>query len=83
MRAEIQDKLIATLNSKGVAARHGFKPMSSQREYRNGSYRHLNAHRLSQEVVYLPLHEDSNFQDAADSVNLLIETYHQLVGLPV
>jgi hypothetical protein len=57
--------------------------MSSQREDRNGSYRHLNAHRLSQEVVYLPLREDSNFQDAADSLNLLVETYQQLTEAKV
>jgi len=81
MKEETQDKLVASLNSQGIAARHGFKPMSSQREYRNGSYRHLNAHRLSQEVIYLPLYEEASLQDAANNVHTLVDTYQTLTSV--
>jgi perosamine synthetase len=56
MREITQDRLVQILNSEGVAARHCFRPMHEQEEYRscrvvgNG-----NAARLAREVIYLPL----------------------------
>lgn len=32
---EDQDKIVQTLNAVGIAARHGFKPLRNQQEYRN------------------------------------------------
>lgn len=53
-RAGIQDVVVENLNREGIAARHGFKPMSEQPEYL-GHYSSLNAYRLSQRVIYLPI----------------------------
>lgn len=47
-------RIIHLLNKKGIAARHGFKPMSQQPPYL-GKYKHLNAYRLSKKVCYLPV----------------------------
>lgn len=55
MQEAKQNVLIKLLNKDGVAARHSFKPMSRQEEFA-GPFQHLNAHRLSQEVIYLPVH---------------------------
>ena len=67
MTAEQQTKVVLDLNKKGIAARHGFKPMSRQEEYRScltyvgkgGS----NAERLSTEVIYLPLGAEVAYPD--------------------
>ena len=51
-----QDAIVAALNAAGIAARHAFKPMSEQLEFKacrvvgNG-----NAARLAREIIYLPL----------------------------
>lgn len=52
-----QDRIVKTLNDGGVAARHGFKPMSMQAEYASGvrPYYDLVAYQMSREVVYLPV----------------------------
>lgn len=57
------DKVVATLNSQGIAARHSFKPMSMQQEF-VGHWSHLNAYKLSQRMIYLPLSENMTTQDA-------------------
>lgn len=49
-----KDRLVETLNKKGIAARHGFKPMSEQPCYL-GWYKHLNAYKFSKEICYLPV----------------------------
>ncbi len=54
MAEETQDRVIRLLNESGIPARHAFKPMSRQPEY-SGKYKHLNAHRLSSEVIYFPI----------------------------
>ena len=54
MTEETQDRVIRLLNESEIPARHAFKPMSRQTEYL-GKYKHLNAHRLSSEVVYFPV----------------------------
>ena len=47
-------KIVDYLNAQGVAARVSFRPMSQQQEYKQ-PYRHLNAYRLSREIIYLPV----------------------------
>ncbi len=51
------DAVIRYCNGHEVAARHGFKPMSMQPEYRKRAvdYQQLNAYQLSQEILYLPV----------------------------
>lgn len=49
--------VIKELGEKGIQARHSFKPMSAQPEYQ-GHFKHLNAFRLSREVIYLPVYPD-------------------------
>lgn len=65
------DTLVAELNKKAVAARCGFKPMSSQPEYVNVNARDLNAYRLSQEVLYLPIRPEMQRRDVAQNVYTL------------
>lgn len=51
-----QDSAVAALKSAGVQARHGFKPMSEQEEYREcRKIGGENAAQLSREVLYLPV----------------------------
>ncbi len=55
---ERQDRLIHALRSAGIAARHAFKPMHEQEEYRD--CRRITAGescaaRLAREVIYLPV----------------------------
>ncbi len=57
LTSERQDEVVAELRKEGIAARHGFKPMSSQVEYCGVArrVRGENAERLSREVLYLPI----------------------------
>jgi dTDP-4-amino-4,6-dideoxygalactose transaminase len=55
-----QDMLVEGLNKEGIAARHAFKPMSSQREYSGCEVFREKRSRgvadvVSQEVIYYPL----------------------------
>jgi len=52
-----KNKLVDYLNSKNIAARHSFKPMSSQYPF-NLPYKHLRAFGLSKTICYLPVGED-------------------------
>ena len=56
MSHETQRRIVTNLNAAGIAARHGFRPMSEQPEYR---YCRVigkrNASRIASEVFYLPL----------------------------
>lgn len=58
-----KDKLVEYLNSKGIAARHSFKPMSSQHPF-NLPYKHLKSFCLSKVICYLPSGEDISEDDA-------------------
>jgi dTDP-4-amino-4,6-dideoxygalactose transaminase len=53
--SEKQSEVVRELNAQGVAARHCFKPMSSQPEFMPYGPPSPNATRLSREVIYLPL----------------------------
>jgi dTDP-4-amino-4,6-dideoxygalactose transaminase len=59
MEKGTQDRIVKELKSAGIEARHGFKPMSKQKEYEkckvitnDGEH---TADRMSREVIYLPL----------------------------
>ena len=63
--------LVKSLNRKfGVAARHGFKPISMQPEFK-GAYTRLNAYKLSQEIIYLPIYPNMD----KERVRLIAETF--------
>lgn len=57
LKKEEQDSIVSALNEVGIRARHGFKPMSLQEEYRMyavfGGNTH-NAYKMMNEVIYLP-----------------------------
>ena len=50
-----QSKVVNYLNELGISARQGFKPMTTQPEYRDGLTPCPNALRLSKRVCYLPI----------------------------
>lgn len=51
-----QDRVVYNLRHRGVEARHGFKPMSGQEEFRGCEvYGHGRADAAGREVVYLPV----------------------------
>lgn len=50
-----KNELVDYLNKSGIAARHGFKPMSMQPIYTKKGYTKLNAYKLSEKVCYLPV----------------------------
>lgn len=50
-----KDRIVDTLNKKGIQARHSFKPMSMQKPYKNKRYLKQNAYKLSKKVCYLPV----------------------------
>lgn len=54
LKHQKKDKIISTLNEKGIMARHSFKPMSQQPIYL-GRFKHLKAYKMSKEVFYLPV----------------------------
>lgn len=49
------DALVKYLNENGIAARHGFKPMSMQPMYLKKGYEKLKAYKMSRKVCYLPV----------------------------
>jgi len=56
MTWEEQDKIVAALKAVGIQARHGFKPMHMQPEFKNCKYIGKgNSVKCSQETLYLPL----------------------------
>lgn len=54
--SQIQDRIVTDLRLNGFEARHGFKPIRTQREYRRiDSPRDWESDAASREVIYLPL----------------------------
>lgn len=49
-----KDRVVHLLNKKGIAARHGFKPMSMQPPYLS-RYKDRNAYKMSKKICYLPV----------------------------
>lgn len=66
-----QTGIVLQLKSAGIEARHGFKPMSMMPEFM-GHYKHLNAYRISERLIYLPITESMTEQDAEDIANRLV-----------
>jgi len=69
---ERQDRIIAQLKQSGVEARHGFKPLSHQREYRGKNHRTLNAAKLSREVLYLPINSEMTQDEVCRNAGALL-----------
>lgn len=57
LKSSVQDLIVRECRNRGLEARHGFKPCSLQKEYGGKCEEGLNALRLSQEVMYLPIHD--------------------------
>lgn len=58
MTAQQQDSIVVSLKAKGIQARHAFKPMSYQEEFRECRLVKSDIHRAlaaSREVIYLPI----------------------------
>ncbi len=72
------NRIVEELNKEGIAARHGFKTMHSQREYEN--CRRVggeNATRLSKEVLYLPIQPGKTTEE---DVKHSFEVIKRIVG---
>ena len=52
-----KDEFVKHMNSKNIAARHSFKPMSMQPCF-DRKYDHLEAYKFSKEICYLPVNPD-------------------------
>ena len=79
-----KDKIVKTLNEKGFAARHSFKPMSMMPLFggENNKYRSLNSYTKSQEVGYLPVHpllDKNNIEDICYIVNTILEKENETI----
>jgi len=70
--SEEKDGLVARLNDSGVAARHGFKPMSMQPTF-SQNYKHLRAYRASREVCYLPVNPNMTKEEVLKICDLVKE----------
>lgn len=66
--------VVKKLNAEGIAARQAFKPMSSQEEYLKSGYYKSTAHKMSREVMYLPVHHNMTEAVVARIVKSLIST---------
>lgn len=72
MTSTQQDAVIRRLLSDGIPARHAFKPMSHQAEYRCVNPEHrLNAERLSREVIYIPCFPDMQLEGVQYACRML------------
>lgn len=70
------DFIIRELNQQGIAARHGFKPMSSQLEYRTyDSYHTPNTGKAAMEVLYLPVYPSMRENEVKANSEALVKAY--------
>lgn len=69
------EDIVKKLNERGIEARPGFKPMSMQPEYL-GHYRHLNAYKMSREILYLPVRNDTTYEEC----KIMAKTLKMVVG---
>lgn len=67
---ELQDSVVSALKAEGIAARHGFRPMGSQREYR-GSPRVGRLAVPPPEIVYLSLDPSVSRDDVSRAFAIL------------
>jgi len=70
----LQDFIVKECRSRGLEARHGFKPMSDQEEFRGlrGPIPELNARTLSREIIYLPISEKMDYSDVTRNATTFI-----------
>lgn len=71
LRQDLQNRIVKYLNDAGVGARHGFKPVSEQPEFLWPYSKTLNAHRLSREVIYLPVSPSMSEKDVVHNCRML------------
>jgi perosamine synthetase len=71
-----QDAIVWGCRKRGVEARHGFKPMSSQPEYMGFGNR-PNAKRMASDVMYLPLSDDMTTTDVEYNVDVFLDLCQQ------
>lgn len=75
MTCELQTEIICDLRANGIEARHGFKPITRQRQFRNNRCVGLGKSRkAAQEVIYLPL-DDSMTQERARVVFQIVTAH--------
>lgn len=68
-----QTELICELRASGVAARHGFKPISTQEEYRYRVKSCPQALLASQEVIYLPIAPNTTQEECERAFEILVK----------
>lgn len=74
------DFIIRELNAKGIAARHGFKPMTMQAEYLSGPPTiNWNAEKAGKEVLYLPVYPSMAETEVKANAEALMKAY-ELAG---
>lgn len=66
-------RLVKSLNDKGIAARHAFRPMSEQPEFGTGysGFRRLLAYKVSRELIYLPIRPNMSHEEVASNCKSL------------
>lgn len=75
LTSERQTRIVHGLNEQGIAARHCFKPMTTQEEYRWvwPIEPCPNALRLSREVIYLPVRPEMTQQEVCQVVERMLQ----------
>lgn len=75
MTDDLQTGIICDLRANGIEARHGFKPITTQKQFRmNKRVGGDEARRASREVIYLPL-DESMTQERAKTAFDIITTH--------
>lgn len=82
MTYESQSSVVHHCWKLNVAARQAFRPMSSQLEFFDRGHVSLNAYRLSQEVMYLPVADDMTEEDTKRNCIIFREAC-EVAGLSV
>jgi perosamine synthetase len=62
---------IKELNANGIMARHAFKPMSQQAEFKTDRVPGARAWLASREVIYLPIHQMMSKGDVVKAIRVL------------
>lgn len=77
MGRETQGKLIHELREEGIQARHGFKPISTQEEYKNHCAVGVEALIVSNEVIYLPIQPGTTDRDYCKSAFGILKKWYR------
>lgn len=70
MTSVVQDRLLEELRSKRIEARHAFKPLHMQEEYKRCVYvgGERLSERVSREVIYLPCHPEVLREEVTEAI---------------